>query len=184
LSKWAGWLVGFAFVAVIACDDDYVLPPTPCDDYCLAWLRADCAEDWPHECVKQCELARSPTIFPECTDEFDGVLECLRSADDTDFECVNDRSEPRIEACGFEIKSLDFCIGPVFYRCLELCQSRGERCQAFDPNACFQSCVNPPAQCEESAMRWLDCELAEDRACDPTPRCAPLLAELWQCVNG
>jgi hypothetical protein len=184
--------LGFVCVVVLGavrCNNEYSLAPTPCDDYCLALQRAECPEDWPDDCVSSCELTRSPTKHPACADQFDALLGCYQNADDGDFFCADDRSEPRRGVCAAENQAIDFCIEPVFYRCTTFCQSKRERCRddvdwaEVDWSACLDFCSPPVPACEEEAMRYYDCELENDTSCGPSPLCFLLHGTYLDCLN-
>ncbi len=171
-----------ASLALAGCNDDYPLPPTPCDDYCLATQRADCSEDWPDECVRTCEFTRSPKSYPDCSGDFDALLHCYEGLGPHDFTCEADRSAPLPGRCENEERALNFCTAPIIYRCIELCQTRGQRCTNVDPNSCFRACYSRD-QCDNARIRYLDCELADGTACDPSPDCTALSVELSDCLN-
>jgi hypothetical protein len=175
-------VLGLVALAALRCDNDYPIAPTPCDDYCLATQRAGCEEDWPDNCVGFCELNRSPTSYPHCSEGFDALLACYQVLGDDDFECVNDGSEPLPGLCEDEKRTHDFCLAPLLYRCLEYCGTRAERCDEIDANACVRGCLAFPSECEDAAVRFLDCELAEESACYVT--CYELYVELYNCFNG
>jgi hypothetical protein len=183
-------ILGFAALAALAiagCDDEYALPPTPCDDYCFAKQRADCEEDWPDECVQQCELSASPIKNPDCADEFDTLLACYQGLDDDDFECVDEASEPRLDLCEDEVRAHKFCLAPVYYRCLELCETRVEHCEDYGVDVrsnCLSGCSGVPYWCESVAVARLDCELADELACPVSPNCAALSGELSDCLRA
>jgi hypothetical protein len=183
--------VGTRRVAILAivvgtgsgCDEEYPLAPIVCDDYCLATQRANCEEDWPATCVRNCEFARSSGEFPDCGSEFDTLLECVESLEASDFECVGGYSEPLPGRCEGEIRTHSFCIVPVFYRCLALCEDRAEHCPEVDADACLRACRSGPDECDNEKIAWLDCELAETEACLPSPKCTRLQVELSDCID-
>lgn len=181
-----GFVEALVLVALsgVGCDGEYSLAPTPCDDYCLAVQRAGCDEDWPDDCVRRCEFTRSPTLYPNCTDDFDTLVRCYRALDDSDFTCQFDESEPRPGFCESEEREQNFCIEPILYRCIELCSTRGERCANVEPNECFRGCIVSSNECESERTRYLDCELADTTACGPSPSCTELSVELSECLSA
>jgi len=51
------WTAFALLCCVGACDTPYPLPPTACDDHCNATQRANCSDDDPAACVRDCEQA-------------------------------------------------------------------------------------------------------------------------------
>ena len=179
-------LLGFVCIVAFAgtsCDSEYSFAPTPCDDYCLATQRADCADDWPDDCVSYCELTRSPTNHPACSGDFYALLDCYQNADDGDFFCADDESEPRRGVCEAENRAMDYCIEPVYNRCTELCRSKHERCSDFEWTECQSGCQIPIPACEDAAVAYYDCELENDASCGPSPLCALLQAGYADCLG-
>lgn len=180
-------ILGFAALSLLAiagCEGEYSLAPTACDDYCFAKQRADCEEDWPDECVEQCEISGSPSRAPECAAEFDAMLACYQSLDDGDFECVYELSEPRPGLCEDETLAHEFCLGPVYYRCLTLCETKVEHCEGFELRTCMPGCTNIPYWCESIAVARLDCELLDELACPVSPSCTEISNELSDCLRA
>ena len=177
--------LGVAMLAVFClagCEDEYSLAPTPCDDYCLATQRAGCPDDWPDDCVRNCEFTVSPTSYPDCADEFASLLGCYQALSDREFTCEFDESTPLPGRCESEEETLNFCTNPVLHRCNELCGRWNDRCENFDPNICFQSCSSSGDECVNERVRWLDCELAHMTACETSLPCEALSFELSICL--
>ena len=173
-----------AVLAVMGCDNEYPLAPTPCDEYCLVTQRAGCAEDWPDQCVGYCELSRSPAKYPACADRFEVVVGCYRSASSADFVCRFDQSEPKEGVCEGEARDLDFCIEPVYNRCRIFCEALGEHCEGVDVFDCLRGCSSERSRCEGERVRQLDCELSGEIGCTPNPSCILLYNEVYECFSA
>ena len=108
-----------------ACRGEYRLPPTACDDYCHAVERADCSDDYPADCVRDCEKSRSQS---SCDAQWQTLDNCYAAAEDSAFVCVNDRSQPA-KVCLPERRALSECMsagsGPCFDECLRQVDSCG-----------------------------------------------------------
>src|SRR5262245_4743292 len=138
--------------AGLGCDNDYPLAPTPCDDYCVALQRANCPEDWPEQCVSECELVFSPTRFPDCAPEFDTLVACYQGLGDDDFECSDERSVARAESCEEEQFQQRACLEPIVFRCRTLCERFVEHCEA-ELEPCLLGCHSVQPGCEELRVR-------------------------------
>ena len=168
-------------VAGVACDNGYPLAPSPCDDFCLALQRADCAEDWPDDCVRQCEFNQSPERHPDCAAEFETLLACYQALDDDAFTCIDEQSEARGGFCEEERFKQQACVYPILFREVYLCEVRAERCPDFDRYLCLSVRAEVPPACEEEGIRYLDCEIADETACSRSLRCETLEYELSLC---
>jgi hypothetical protein len=82
-----GWLV-LAALAGSACQGDYPLPPSACDEWCATTENFACGWYDPADCVAQCE-AESLTAIPECREPFASALQCFRSSFDITRHCRN-----------------------------------------------------------------------------------------------
>ena len=76
-------LVQLGAVAALlgACQNDYPLEPTPCDDWCYEVERTMCWGMEPAECVAECEEWGRPKN-PECVPLWDDLLDCYRQLPD------------------------------------------------------------------------------------------------------
>jgi hypothetical protein len=114
--------------ALWACEPEYSLAPTFCDDWCHATLRRDCA-DGPSSCVRDCELTKASGA---CRSKQEALLGCYEGAEDEAFVCVqsgefgeDQRVDP--EVCRAERDSLYECLAPGFGVCLDLCRTEQAR---------------------------------------------------------
>jgi hypothetical protein len=112
----------FAAAAATACDTEYTAPPTPCDEWCRATMRAGCEGDKPHECVSDC--ARQP--YAPCVEPTRALTDCYAAASQDDFHCdgPNGKSIPNAGICQAEQDALFACQQPVLYECLNTCAAR------------------------------------------------------------
>jgi hypothetical protein len=70
--------VGFALVAV-ACQSEYPIAPTACDEWCHVTRDFRCEFYDPADCVWQCELRDLPWDGP-CRVPFDAAMDCVRNS--------------------------------------------------------------------------------------------------------
>ena len=176
--------LALAFTA-LGCSNEYPLPPTPCDDYCLATQRAGCPEDWPEKCVSSCEFLYAPEAHPECRERFDLAVACFDGASSADFHCVNERSEPREGVCQALWQTLYGCVRPLDLACERLCQGSVEGCAGLageDWEDCWVSCRHDVAYCEEPANLYAVCEASRGPGCGASLECAPEHAALVACL--
>jgi hypothetical protein len=118
------WVAGFALAA---CDDEYPLEPTFCDDWCHATLRADCGDE-PDNCVRECELTKSDD---ECLSKQRKLMQCYESASDEAFTCAGTgfQFETRVSptTCEAERDALFECEAPGIGVCLSFCRTTQQR---------------------------------------------------------
>jgi hypothetical protein len=110
-----------------ACDTEYTAPPTPCDDWCRATMRADCEGNKPHECVSDC-IAEPDS---QCGEPTRALTNCYAAAADDDFHCdgPNGKSIPNAGVCQAEHDALFACQKPALYECLNTCAERARAAQ-------------------------------------------------------
>lgn len=65
--------------AVLACQNEYPLDPTPCDYWCAATERPACGKIDPADCVALCEK----DYLPVCENEFRAAYECMAKLPDS-----------------------------------------------------------------------------------------------------
>ena len=65
-----------------ACQNDYPLEPTPCDDFCFATERVSCGFNDPASCVAECEAQKTASPAPECQQAWQSMLDCYRALPD------------------------------------------------------------------------------------------------------
>ena len=73
--------VVFSVACLLACQNDYPLDPTPCDDYCYEVERVFCWDEDPADCVASCEEFGRPKD-PECRARWEEMLACLQGLPD------------------------------------------------------------------------------------------------------
>src|SRR3954467_7629021 len=102
-------------LVLAACRGDYSISPTACDEHCKIIERADCSEDYPADCVRDCEAARSGQACERAWQALDG---CYADADADAFVCVDDRSQPG-SVCLPERRGLSECLLPGSGACFD-----------------------------------------------------------------
>lgn len=147
-------------LAVTACEGEYSLAPTACDDYCRAVQRANCSEDYPAECVRDCE--NSP-ISGACEPAQAALTACYAAADAQAFACVNDHSQPT-SVCLPERRALRECLAPGSGACLDQCARQAEACGA-NLSDCEAGCAEPAPGCEEASTVYNTCLLGVPVEC-------------------
>lgn len=154
---------------LVGCDSTYTEPPTRCDDWCLATQRANCADDWPQQCVTKCEFF-GPGRYSQCLPAWEALLDCYAATNDAMFQCVGATSQPRPGVCQRERSRYERCAQPVIGGCLESCSARAHACTGFDETGCISGCGEVPTDCLE-AVPYFDC-LAAASSCDGgAPEC-------------
>jgi hypothetical protein len=153
-------VAGGCSLAVTACQGEYSLAPTACDDYCRAIQRADCSEDYPAECVRECENVR---ISGACEESQAALTACYAAADAREFACVSDRSQPR-SVCLPERRALSECLAPGSGACLDQCARQAEACGA-NLSDCEAGCADPAPGCEEASIIYNTCLLGVPVEC-------------------
>jgi hypothetical protein len=86
-------------LATSACQGDYPLAPTRCDNWCQATQRAGCAKDWPDTCILDCENLRLVPPGEDCARTFDKLVACYAATPTDHFSCQEGRSVPSPEDC-------------------------------------------------------------------------------------
>lgn len=137
-----------------ACQGDYSLAPTACDDYCRAVQRADCSEDYPAECVRGCENSLVSSL---CEVAQAALVDCYASAKSADFACVNDHSQP-LNVCLPERRALSECLAPGSAACLDQCARQAEVCGS-NLSDCEAGCAHPAPGCEQASNVYNTCLL-------------------------
>jgi hypothetical protein len=147
-------------LAVTGCEGEYSLAPTACDDYCRAVQRADCAEDYPAACVRDCE--NSP-VSGACQAARATLTACYAAVDSHAFACVNDRSQPT-SVCLPERRAVSECLAPGSGACLDQCARQAEACGA-SLSDCEAGCAEPAPGCEEASIVYNTCLLGVPVEC-------------------
>lgn len=180
----------------LGCDTNYSLPPTFCDDWCRATLRAGC-DDEPEGCVRQCEQTRATQ---GCFELQLALLECYEIADDEIFTCVEAGfgSETRVRngACQRERDALFECEAPGIAACLVACRNlqaaqldaQEDLADAVPETTTDAGCPNIDVSCESvcwtlqgaQALDGFDGSLVDASASAST--LAPTGADAMSCV--
>lgn len=153
-------VAGGCWLALAGCQGEYSLAPTACDDYCRAIQRADCSEDYPADCVRDCE--NSP-IVGACEDTQAALTACYAAADSREFACVNDHSQPK-SVCLPERRALSECLAPGSGACLDQCARQTETCGA-NLSDCEAGCAEPAPGCEDASIVYNACLLGVPVEC-------------------
>ncbi len=115
--------MGYASWAALACQDDYPLAATFCDDWCRTTLQANCGEE-PDNCIRECELTRADG---ECFEHQKRLLSCYETADREVFSCVGRDFDVEVrvspDTCQTERDRLYECEAPGIGSCLEACRT-------------------------------------------------------------
>lgn len=147
-------VAGGCLLATTACESDYRLAPTACDDYCRAVQRADCSEDYPADCVRDCENAR---ISGPCEAAERAVTDCYAAAPASEFACVNEHSQPK-SVCLLERRALSECRAPGSGDCFAQCVRQAETC-GTSLSDCQADCEQPTPGCEQASHVYSSCLL-------------------------
>ncbi len=162
----AAALFPLAALMSLRCDNPYPLAPTACDDWCLATQRAGCDEDYPEQCVSNCEDRSIGRRFPRCEAPWQALAQCYFSAADTDFQCVDDESRPK-PICIDERVALSACASPLRGSCLQVCLRQAVQC-AQPERLCEADCRPTAPNCQQFEQALYDCQLREPVDCtDP-----------------
>jgi hypothetical protein len=158
-----------------ACQSEYPLPPTACDDYCHATQRAGCPEDYPEGCVSQCEDEGLLAEHPDCEAAFEARNDCYLAAPSSEFQCAEEgHSIPGDELCLDERRDLLACVRPEAELCLEECFRRHTIC-GRDHAECDAACVNQDPKCTAEERAYYLCALGNDVDCsEPSTDDRPL----------
>jgi hypothetical protein len=94
-----------------ACQNDYPLEPTPCDDWCYATERVACGNSDPASCVAACEAEGSAPGPPECRELWEAALSCYQQLPDEAL-CPWQFSDEAVfsDVCGPEMNAYMSCI--------------------------------------------------------------------------
>ena len=181
--------VAGAFAAVFGCAD-YPLPPTDCDDRCVAEQRADCSGDDPVDCVRACEAERAERDARACSAVFHAESACLRAAPAGDFTCDGELSQPTV-ACLAERRAFFACMAPAGGPCFDLCQLEAAAC-GDGLRDCEAACLDLDASCEPPATAYYACAIASPLECGSEatpatdgaePPCFDQALEFLHCVG-
>jgi hypothetical protein len=105
-----------AVVALIAalssaCQNDYPLEPTPCDDWCYATERVACGNNDPASCVAACEADGNVPGPPQCRELWEAALSCYEKLpDEAVCPWQLGHGEAFSDACGPEMSAYMSCI--------------------------------------------------------------------------
>jgi hypothetical protein len=159
----AGWVgLGWWALLLAGCRGAYSQPPTACDDYCQATQRASCSEDYPADCVRDCEERQ---VVAGCEPERRTLNDCYAAADVSSYTCVNDHSEPG-HVCLAERRALSECLAPTSGPCFDQCVRQTDECGATLSD-CEAGCHEPPAGCELASHDYNACLLRYPNECRP-----------------
>jgi hypothetical protein len=173
-------------VTVSGCTSEYPIAPTACDDWCFATQRASCEDDYPEECVSECEESAIGRRVPACESPWLALITCYRAAPRDQFRCIDDRSRPG-STCIEERASLAECAAPSTGRCVERCLQQTFVCDEWTRD-CESECPPPPAGCEAQNRALYDCRAQTAPACgeaieEQDARCLDQALELLACAN-
>lgn len=137
-----------------ACESGYPLSPTVCDDYCRATLRAECTDDAPADCVRECEQRRPPR---DCDPALEALADCYARRSPSEFYCEDDKT--RIgPVCLGERRELAECSLPGSGPCFDECVRQQDACQA-SLDDCERACLHPAPRCRDASQRYSACLL-------------------------
>jgi hypothetical protein len=137
-----------------ACESDYPLSPTICDDYCRGSLRAQCDDDAPADCVRDCEQQRRPY---DCDTELAALGDCYARQDASAFYCEDQRA--RIgPVCLSERREHDECALPGSGPCFDQCVRQTDVCDV-SLDDCERDCLHPSSRCRDASQRYSACLL-------------------------
>lgn len=107
-------------LGALACEGEYDLAPTFCDDWCKA--TSVCGAQ-PANCVSNCELTRATD---DCAKRQQDLLSCYQEADKDDFLCLpagnQRRTRVRAGVCQGDRDALFECEAPGIGLCLTACR--------------------------------------------------------------
>lgn len=158
--------LGLLLLGPTNCRGEYTLEPTACDDWCLAVQRADCRDDRPDDCVRDCESEALGRTRPECQAEWLELADCYRRADTARFSCVEDESRPDDDLCVQQRVALGECVSARQGACTEDCihgrSSCGESTWRCEPD-----CLGEPPGCDEEYVAFYRCRSQQPVDCNP-----------------
>jgi hypothetical protein len=147
-------LLPLLLLLLSACESDYALTPTVCDDYCRATQRAECDDDAPADCVRECERRRRPD---DCDTALAALGECYEHRDASAFYCEDNHT--RIApVCLSERRALDECTLPGSGPCFDQCVRQTDICKA-PLDDCERDCLHPSPRCRDASRRYGACLL-------------------------
>lgn len=173
---------------LLACDNDYPIAPTECDDWCYATQRADCEEDEsPDDCVSNCEENALGRQHPACEPEWIRLSECYRDAPDSAFTCVQDYSEPSNSLCLDERRAAHYCVSELAGSCFDRCVREVETCGGTLAD-CEQHCSGTTEGCETEQLDFERCLVQAPVVCSSggslaEPACCEPLVALLRCAG-
>jgi hypothetical protein len=145
-----GWTIA---LLLAGCDAGYSLAPTACDDHCLAIQRADCRDDAPADCVRDCENADGPASG-DCRDVRRASDACLLDAAQSAFTCEDDKTRvPQL--CLEERRLVSECLAPGSGVCFDECVRQAEAC-GENLSDCESACIFPDP-CRAETFAYATC---------------------------
>jgi hypothetical protein len=152
--RWAA--LGGALLGLVssACDAGYPIAATACDDYCRAQQRADCEDDAPADCVRDCEALRPSS---DCDATLSALGACYESSDASAFSCEDDRTKVA-PVCLTERRALAECRLPGSGPCFDECQRQSESCQG-NLDDCERGCLHTSPRCQRASEHYNACLL-------------------------
>jgi hypothetical protein len=137
------------------CDAAYSLPPTLCDEYCHAIQQADCRDDAPADCVRDCEKSDSAAARAACDEAWRARDDCFLRVERGTFTCEENKS--RIpDICIDERRALGECLAPGSGACFDQCLRQVEACGTKLPD-CQAACSQPSPGCQAVASAYYTC---------------------------
>jgi hypothetical protein len=179
-------------VACAACDDEYPIEPTLCDEWCRATERAGCEEDYPEQCVSRCESGNEIRSYPQCQASWQSAVDCYLDSEDWDFTCheFGEFSIPR-DVCQAQRIAFAECVGGSAALCVEQCFRQAEACGGV-ARSCEEGCFWPSPGCETESHNYHTCALSkpvdctdpesDTRALEDIP-CLQEIGELLDCAG-
>ena len=149
-----------------ACDPTYGVPASACDDHCHALQRANCNEDDPADCVRECERTDDGRGHTRCSSAWSALDDCFLHAASSNFFCADDHSQTS-DICLAERRALSECLTPGSGACFDQCLRQVSNCGAALPD-CEARCRQPASGCELTFSRYYSCLLDYPVEC-PSP---------------
>ncbi len=161
--------------AVVACETDFPLVATDCDDWCLATLRADCSDDLPHDCVGSCEQRAPGRRYTQCNEAWLELRDCYADAAVDDFTCINNNSHPENICVPERLRQAE-CVSASVRVCVERCFYQAEQCEENAAD-CEQNCFDRAEVCPAEAQAVDECALQVPVSCMQDEQPPPLDSE-------
>ncbi len=174
------WWPVLAAVALTSCGGDYPIAPTACDDWCLATQRANCDEDDPLDCVRECEDDSLIGNYPACVNDWNKLKDCYQNASSANFVCEEGHSRPVPMLCSDELLRSSYCASKTIGLCAENCLRFASECGGTDQD-CIDQCQSASVDCEQEQQAWYRCSLDAPVDCDEAShpdRLTPCLSPL------